>query len=1103
MSGCPDAERLAAYLDGQLFPEQRDRLEEHLAGCAECASAIAEALRFQCATTSMPAQTSGGRLAAAAAIAVAGLGAALALASGAGRAPWQSEPRAPLIAATESAPAMAPRLTGGVRFAPRPDTMRGGTMPAGSAQWDYYADYYAAASEVRRRAVRSPSGDRLGALGDAHLLVGDFDRALLTLARATAADPGNARLESDLGAAYLARGLHTGNAADFAECYEATSRALALDPDLREARFNRALALEGLQLRLEARAEWQEYLRHEDTPVWADEARHHLTAIDAALAAATPMSPDVLRGAAERDAPELSGLVAAHRFAARRMIERAMLPEWAAATLGGRASDASRSLEAAAAIARHYTGHTGERRVTDEVAEAAAARGDGARRLAHAWIAIERAALSLQGNDYADAGPELDRALSLLPANSAARPPASIERLVATLATRGASEELSNALRLRAEATGDDLATHLRVLWIQGVALMQGRDAAAAIAPLSDALALSERLRETELTAFLHLLLSQAYAFTGNQRVSWEHRTTALAKVPQLEDWKRGYGILTGSGATSLVDGQPWLADATFDELSRSRFPEGAYEKVESGLWRARVRYALGDVDAARDQLTRGTGSLLAVAPGVPRQRLLAELRATQAATGAPPRLAIRQLSRALDAYRALNVLWRVPGILLQRAIAFRAVGDSAHAEADLREAIALLQAKPAGDARRELWLTPLEGTSSLYDQLVSLELARGNEEEAFRWVERSHERARSFAAETPPAAPAPGFAELARQIDPGTVLLAYALLPERAVAWRIDSRGGRLIELGATSKEIETWSRALDADLAAGEWTSSTARAARRLHRALIAPAGLDADDRLVVVPDKELAGVPFAALIGDGGRFELEQRVTEVSTSARSYLASRVRWLELDGEAASAFVIGDPIVDARVFPGLSRLPGAGEEARRVAALYPGSTLATGASATRRALLEAMGNHAVVHIAAHALVDDSNPQHSALALAPASREESGALFAEDISQLALSRTRTIVLAACGSSGGPTTRAEARMSLATAFLSADVPTVVGALWPVSDRRSVELLTGLHSRLRAGDDPAAALRSAQLGLLSSADPALRSPATWALFQALGG
>ena len=107
------------------------------------------------------------------------------------------------------------------------------------------------------------------------------------------------------------------------------------------------------------------------------------------------------------------------------------------------------------------------------------------------------------------------------------------------------------------------------------------------------------------------------------------------------------------------------------------------------------------------------------------------------------------------------------------------------------------------------------------------------------------------------------------------------------------------------------------------------------------------------------------------------------------------------------------------------------------------------------------------------------------------------------LGRLPLARTRTLMLASCGGTAGPLGRPEGRLSLPRAFLSANVPSVVVSLWPVGDRRSVELLAGLHTRLRAGDDPAAALRHAQLRLLDSRDPRLRSPATWALFQALGG
>ncbi|HET9765497.1 MAG TPA: zf-HC2 domain-containing protein, partial [Thermoanaerobaculia bacterium] len=188
MAPCPDAERLAAYLDGQLFPEQRERVEEHLAACEACANAVAESVRFQTLTSPPPAaqpETGSNRWAVAAALlAFVSVPTVAWLGSDADRAPWRRDPRAPLIAATAEARPLAPRLTGGFRWAPARDTWRSASSAPSDASWSYYA----AAEEVRRAAVAAPSADRLGALADAHLLAGDLDRALVTLARAQASD---------------------------------------------------------------------------------------------------------------------------------------------------------------------------------------------------------------------------------------------------------------------------------------------------------------------------------------------------------------------------------------------------------------------------------------------------------------------------------------------------------------------------------------------------------------------------------------------------------------------------------------------------------------------------------------------------------------------------------------------------------------------------------------------------------------------------------------------------------------------------------------------------------------------------------------------------
>ena len=76
------------------------------------------------------------------------------------------------------------------------------------------------------------------------------------------------------------------------------------------------------------------------------------------------------------------------------------------------------------------------------------------------------------------------------------------------------------------------------------------------------------------------------------------------------------------------------------------------------------------------------------------------------------------------------------------------------------------------------------------------------------------------------------------------------------------------------------------------------------------------------------------------------------------------------------------------------------------------------------------------------------------------------------------------------------------MSLSRSFLASGVPAVIASLWDVSDAASLRLLTELHRRLRSGEDPVAALRSAQLAQL--ADPSIVGgrPRSWAAFQVVG-
>lgn len=1100
MACCPDSESLAAYLDGQLFPEQRERLEEHLAGCTECSSVIADSVRagVVVARAVEPRQP----LASVAAAAVAVLAGAALLAATLGWQPWNRDLRRPLVAATTEARPVVPRLTGGFRWAPLGETQRGLSQAAGNtSQWPIYA----AAEEVRVRAGESSRPDRLAALADAHLLVGNVDPALTTIARALAADPDNPRLHSDLAAIYLARGMAGeggAGAADVAAALESASRALETAPDLLEARFNRALSLELLGLRGEAVRAWKTYVEAEGDPRWATEAAKRLDQLEAKPATLAEPADVLVRRAAEEGDADLDGLIAAHRFTARRLVERQLLAEWAEAERAGKREPARRALAAAGAIARLHQRQTGDARLAAQVDEATIASGATARRLATAHLALVRGEKAIDAATIEAAVDELRRAISLFPDASVGRRRALIELAACEVQRGGDSSPWLNELQLSGQDDRLDLASQARLSHVRGLLAGKSGRPRESLTHYLAAFAAYKRLGEAQPNVWVSYLLSEEYAFAGDQRNSWRRRVEALVGSSTLAEQARADNIVLQSATMCLLQGRPRVAGALLDELSGRGHDLLPSQSAFLHLKRAQIAQQLRIADTARLEIARAARALLPIREGYQGAWFRAELAATYGAVASSPPVAIAAFSRALRGFRQVGALNRVPGLLLQRALAHMRNGDSAAAERDLREGTALLEDGPSSVLQERIWLDRLESPSRLFHEMAALAFARKRPNEAFAWIERA--RAKALGAGE--ASPKPiGVSELATRLGPDTTLLSYAVVGDRVLLWRTDAAGTTLVPLSVKPTDLAAMVASMDADLAGRVWTPGTADTAARLYRALLAPAALGRDlRRLVIVPDDGLATVPFAALIDERGRFVIQTQVVEIAPSVSYYVHARDRRrsLAVDG-VGSALVLADPSVDSELFPGLSRLPGAAKELA-VAGLYRHATRLTGGDATRDALFMALGEHSVVHLATHALVDDALPSRSALALAPKRRGDgSGALYADEIPLLALPRTRTVVLAACGGNGGPLAGTAGRLSLARAFLAADVPEVVAALWPVGDQRSVALLTALHEGLSTGHDAATALRSAQLQMLTGRDPVLRSPATWALFQALGG
>jgi CHAT domain-containing protein len=330
-----------------------------------------------------------------------------------------------------------------------------------------------------------------------------------------------------------------------------------------------------------------------------------------------------------------------------------------------------------------------------------------------------------------------------------------------------------------------------------------------------------------------------------------------------------------------------------------------------------------------------------------------------------------------------------------------------------------------------------------------------------------------------------------------GKTVVSFVLLDDRMLRW-VATSTGILFRPGPAGREAL---EALVADLHAAAAERDEARfrlSASRLYDALILPIEdvLPAAGDLRIVPDRCLGDVPFAALFDrQRGRYLVERFAVAVAPT----LAFAPRSAALAGRSsADMLVVADPAFDTARFRGLPRLPAADAEGKAIAAAHSGTLLLEGSEATAAKFLAGVRHAGVIHVAAHAFVNETDPLLSALLLAPAPGQ-SGLLTVGDLRAAGLSSTRLVVLGACSAVRGGGGRSAGSLSLARPFLVAGVPEILGPLWDVRDREAGAMLTAFHEGLDRGLTPLQSLRAAQRAALAGGDPAARSPVSWGALE----
>ena len=152
----------------------------------------------------------------------------------------------------------------------------------------------------------------------------------------------------------------------------------------------------------------------------------------------------------------------------------------------------------------------------------------------------------------------------------------------------------------------------------------------------------------------------------------------------------------------------------------------------------------------------------------------------------------------------------------------------------------------------------------------------------------------------------------------------------------------------------------------------------------------------------------------------------------------------------------------------------------------------------SERALKERdLRQYDILHLAAHAISDESHPERSAVLLSAGAENEDGLLQAREIEGLDL-EGRIVVLSACRTVSGAVLSGEGVLSLARAFFEAGAHAVIGSRWPIRDQDAASFFDVFYRRLGEGASLSEALMQAKAEAIAAGRPA----AAWASVVLLG-
>lgn len=980
-------------------------------------------------------------------------------------------------------------------------------------------------------------------LGQYFMTQQKFDEAITQLREGVRLAPADAKLRADLGAALLGkiesdRKTEAGaKKEEVNECFESLNKAIELDAGLLEAIFNRALLKQKEKLRREARADWQRYLQLDPNSSWAREAKANLDQIEEELRKTSKKQEqrmkDFQAAYAGRDSEKaLEAISQSYTFYGNSIFEE-QLNTFLAAKQGECESVANERLKALAYIGDLVDAEKGDRYFADLVHYYSLANPEQIALSAQARQLI-REANFFNGKSQNDQAVKLyQKAVALL-----AQAGNEVEPLLAKSLIGQCHHQRSDTVQnLKAFNEVLPVCVKKKYRWLESNAncgLANGHNSAGLF---SQAIADSRQcgLIASELGDQIGTIRSRYMqgAFTydlgkheENLRLSKEGRELA-DKFSAGIDYAIAFYNLVAWSLSDLELHESAIAyqrEAILMAESDGNLRLKVYARIYLGLIYAQkkdyenaIASTQRGIDIGQESKDSGTNQDF-------QHRGLLQLGSIYRSAG--------QFADALRAFDQSKSYYERNGKKAHffsaskgRLLTLISQGNDLEASKELELVITLYEKYRQSiqeASNRNSFFDQEQGTYDVaidfaYSHLNNIELALTYAEmnRARTLRDQTENGWEVVAAETgvpeiiPNSNQKPRNSnEIPGQLPPGGQLLEYAVLDDKLLIWVIRQSGIHCQQVQVSAKHLnEKIERflglvALTPDRTDERWREPAAE----LHELLFAPVEslLNQDNPVYIVPDKQLARLPFAALVSKTQRMVIENFTIGYASSANMFLDATNKARNLEFNRQERFLaIGNPQFNRNLFSSkLSDLQISEGEAIHSAAFYPSSIILVREKATKPAVLRGLAQVDVAHLAMHYVRDEWSPMLSKLPLAP-SIGDTGVLQMQELYRLKGSLTlRLAILAACQTRGEHFLGGEGAIGASRAFEATGVPLVVSSLWPVDARASSRLMVNFHRARRvSGQTTIAALRTAQLEMIG--ESVNRHPFFWAAYVSVGG